>query len=91
MGRKLSNTDAADIRRRHRAGENQSALATEFGVTKQTVSNLCRGNTYRDAGGPTIVDMTCEDCGKTIWWLRDVGRETEHGPICSECADPAEG
>jgi len=46
---KLSNDQAAEIRRRVLAGEKQQGLGEEFGVTQSTVSLIKRGKTWQRA------------------------------------------
>jgi hypothetical protein len=44
---KLTDEQAAEIRRRYAAGEKQVHLAPEYGVTQTAISNVVRGKTYR--------------------------------------------
>ena len=43
---KLTNKQAAEIRKRCKAGEKQKHLAEEFGVSKQTVCSIVNYKTY---------------------------------------------
>lgn len=45
--RALSVEQADQIRRRHAAGDTQTALAAEFGTSQQVVSQIVRGITYK--------------------------------------------
>lgn len=45
--RTLTLEQAASIRQRHATGETQTALATEFELSQQALSQLIRGVTYR--------------------------------------------
>jgi Zinc-binding loop region of homing endonuclease len=44
---KLTNEQAAEIRRRYKNGELQTLLAKEYGVSQVTISLIIRGKTYR--------------------------------------------
>lgn len=46
---KLSNSQVGEIRRRHGAGESQSAIGRSLGVTPQQISNIVRGRQRREA------------------------------------------
>ena len=51
---KLTDAEVLEIRHRYASGkERQAQLATEFGVTFQTISNVVRGNRRPRQGGPT--------------------------------------
>lgn len=65
---KLTADDARTIRERHAAGEQQSRLAREFGVTRQQVHHVVHGVCWASAGGPiasryTEGGATCARCG----------------------------
>jgi len=52
---KLTNEQARLIRVRYSGGGGlQRELALEFSVSQRTVSDLVRGRTYQDAGGPLM-------------------------------------
>jgi hypothetical protein len=44
---KLTNKQAADIRRRYAAGETQIPLAKEYGVSQRVISLIVRGESYK--------------------------------------------
>jgi len=46
-GRRLTPEAAADIRRRHAAGESVRSLAAEHDVSALTVKNVVKGKTWR--------------------------------------------
>jgi DNA invertase Pin-like site-specific DNA recombinase len=51
--RKLTDAQAAAIRRRYAAGrDSHRTLAAAFGVSHGTVQQILQGATYRSAGGP---------------------------------------
>ena len=47
---RLTNSKAADVRRRVLAGETQASVARSIGVPKGLVSRIARGKTYREVG-----------------------------------------
>jgi len=51
-GRKLSDENIVDIRKRYAAGSKQSDLAVEFGVSQPTIGQLVTGVTWPAVGGP---------------------------------------
>lgn len=46
--RKLSYADAEDIRRRHAAGETQRTLAKAYDISKSSISDIIRKETYKN-------------------------------------------
>jgi hypothetical protein len=46
---KLTDDQAATLRKRHAAGESITALAAEYGLNKSTAANIADGVTYRQA------------------------------------------
>jgi DNA invertase Pin-like site-specific DNA recombinase len=54
--RKLTDAQAADIRRRYAAGlDSHRSLAAAFGISHGTVQRILTGATYRSAGDPAPV------------------------------------
>tara|TARA_R110000751_G_scaffold13117_2_gene44405 strand:- start:1017 stop:1349 length:333 start_codon:yes stop_codon:yes gene_type:complete len=52
MSRKLSNDQVVEIRSRYaRGGVRQIDLAREFGIARENVRRLIRGESYQDVGG----------------------------------------
>lgn len=49
LARKVSMQDAIDIRTRHSAGEDPSAIATRFGISGRYVRNIVRGECRKEA------------------------------------------
>jgi hypothetical protein len=47
-----------EIRTRRASGEEVSALAAHYGLTRQTCDRIVRGVTYEDVGGPRTADST---------------------------------
>lgn len=52
--RKLSSREALEMRARHARGATPLRLAGRFRVSVETVRNVLRGVTHRDAGGPIV-------------------------------------
>jgi len=54
---KLTDEQVVEIRCRYFEGDvSQQSLSDEFGVSRQTISSIVRGETYADVGGPTQTD-----------------------------------
>ncbi len=43
---KLTETQVREIRRRYVPGKNRTKLALEYGVTRQTIRNICRRSSW---------------------------------------------
>jgi len=50
--RVFSEEEATEIRERYASGENGILLSEEFGVACSTIYGMCRGETYKNVGGP---------------------------------------
>lgn len=50
--RVLTEEKVVEIRKRRYAGETMDKLALEFGVTRQAISQIVRGNVWKHVGGP---------------------------------------
>lgn len=61
IGSKLTEAQIVLIRDRCASGEKQQTVATEMGVTQETISGIARGDTWKHIGGP-----------RTVTELRDV-------------------
>lgn len=81
----LKRSDVLEIRRRHRDGESQDAIAADFGVTQSAVSAICLrkawahvpgegGGSYRGLPGAKNpkAKLTGDDV-RAIRWLRESG------------------
>lgn len=51
---KLTACAVLSLRRRHAAGETQTSLAREYGVTQASVSAACRGETWKHLPMPGV-------------------------------------
>lgn len=50
--RKLGSDNVLDIRNRVAGGETRQSLADYYGVTRQTITDICTGKSWNSVGGP---------------------------------------
>jgi len=84
--RKLTNKEAASMRRMAANGATKQELADTFGVSGYTVTKICLGRAYDDASGPIVRRITRKSVKLTDEQVVEIRRKLKAGAVGRDLA-----